>query len=515
MRSVSEMIGDMTRAILPWNWNWSGMRGMWAGGRIGLRFWATHHPANEGSEVNYDVCRSYYRNDGETGLGGGFAKPIVDLQVAFMGLPRATVESEGNTQFLNECLQLYWVDVIQQMFRDTIRDSKCIVRMNRPDVLDMLMTLDEAEHCEIEVIPPELVDIERDPRNKRVISRAVVHHRMKFVTDPGSIENGRDPIVEVHDVLEYITPQNYTFFDQTTSKWLPEMAATNQQGIVPLLEVHNEWDASLQGGTSDLETVIPFIRAFHEVLTQGLQAHSYHSTPKVVMKLQDIAPFIKNNMPGAVDPITGEIKSGSEIPWRGRELLILQTGEEVSFLEATSILGDSKVLLEFLIDCICIASQTPEWAFMRVDSGSANSDRNAQTVPFIKKVDRKRRNYVKPVQELLKMAMVFNGLVPERATISWETVRADDEVVFMQAFQQLVMALEVARERGEISDETYQSMIRRFVPVMKSNAQEFTPPPPPVDLQRLGGTDRAITQTASGSQGGRTPVVAGPQGRNE
>lgn len=106
------------------------------------------------------------------------------------------------------------------------------------------------------------------------------------------------------------------------------------------------------------------------------------------------------------------------------------------------------------------------------------------------------------------MAMVFSGTVPHRATISWETVRADDEVVTMQAFQQLVMALEVARERGEISDETYQDMIRRFVPVMKSNAKEFTPPPPQPALPPAGGT-------LSGGANGRTPVVAGPQGRNE
>jgi hypothetical protein len=67
----------------------------------------------------------------------------------------------------------------------------------------------------------------------------------------------------------------------------------------------------------------------------------------------------------------------------------------MEFLEAQSVLGDTKTLLEFLIDCICIASQTPEWAFMRVDSGSANSDRNAQTVPFVKKIERKRRNFAK------------------------------------------------------------------------------------------------------------------------
>jgi hypothetical protein len=262
---------------------------------------------------------------------------------------------------------------------------------------------------------------------------------------------------------------------------------------VPLLEIYNEWDGSLQGGVSDFETVIPFINAFNEALSQALTAHRYHSTPKIVMKLHDITPFIKNNFPEAVDQETGQIIPRGEISWQGREILFVSTDEDITFLEATSILGDSKVLLEFLIDCICIASQTPEWAFMRVDSGSANSDRNAQTVPFIKKVERKRRNFQKPIQELCKMILASRDLIPTRPTISWDAIRVDDQMVHMQAFQQLVMGLEVARGRGEISDATYQNMLRQFLPVMGANQSETSEPDP-------------APQPA---------IAGGPQGRNE
>jgi hypothetical protein len=487
LHNVAEQTGDITRTMFPWPWtSISGLRGLWSGQRFGLRFWPTTHPAAEGSEINYDSCRSLYRNDGEMALGSSFAKPIVDLQVSFMGIPTAATGNEATDVYLNECLQNHWIDEIQQMVRDSIRDSKVIVRMQKPDVLDPLMTLDEAEHLALECLPPERVDIERSLRNKRVIERAVIHHRMIFVMNQGDIPNGVDPRVEEHDVLEIITRENYRFFDQNTSQWLTDMQTPNRWGFVPLLEVYNEWDASLQGGQSDLETVIPFMRAFHDVLTQGLQAHQYHSTPKITMKLVDIAPFIKNNFPEVVDETTGEIKANGEISWRGREIIFIQEGEEIDFLEAESVLGDTKTLLEFLIDCICIASQTPEWAFMRVDSGSANSDRNAQTVPFVKKIEKKRRNYTKPVQELCKMALVARDVIPVRARLSWEMVRADDQIVQMQAFQQLVMGLEVARGRGEISDATYQSMIRMFLPAMGTNASERTTPDQPAIPQQTG-----------------------------
>lgn len=489
LHTVAEQAGDLTRSMFA-PLSISGIRNLWQGFPLGLRFWPTTHPAAEGSFVNYDALRALYGNTGDNALGAGFAKPIIDLPVGFMGLPRITLDAEGAAQFLNEAVQDHWTDEIQQVFRDAMRDSKIIVRISKPDILDPLMTMDEAAHCSIETIPAELVDIERNPRNKRIIEKAVIHHRMVFVKGDGDPENGRDPIVEEHDVLEIIDRERFRFFDQTTSQWLVDMAAPNRYGFVPLEEVFNEYDTSLKGGRSDLETVVPFITAFHDVFTQGLQAHKYHSTPKVKMKLSDVAPFIKNNFPEAVDETTGKIKQNGEITWRGREILFLQTEEEIEFLEAVSVLGDTKTLLEFIIDCICIASQTPEWAFMRVDSGSANSDRNAQTVPFVKKIERKRRNFTKHIQSLCKMALLMSGTfeIPVRPTISWEVVRADDQIVQMQAFQQLVMGLEVARARGEISDDTYQNMLRDFLPSMGSNSSERSAPDAPEIPQSTGGT---------------------------
>lgn len=70
------------------------------------------------------------------------------------------------------------------------------------------------------------------------------------------------------------------------------------------------------------------------------------------------------------------------------------------------------------------------------------------------------------------MALVMSSVVPVRPKISWEIIRADDQIVFMQAFQQLVMGLEVAAERGEISDQTYRRMMREFLPLMKSSSAE-------------------------------------------
>lgn len=471
---------------------------------VGNSFWPRSHPSEEGTVINYEYTRALYRNSGDNKLGAAFAKPIVDLQVGFMGLPRISTGNDSLDLFLNECVEDYWTDEIQQMFRDAIRDSKVVVRVRRPDVLDPLMTLDEAEHCCIELIPPERVDLQYNFRNKNILEQVTVLHRMVIVKDPGDPAMGRDPIEEEHEVLEIVTRDSYRFFDQNENRWLDSMQVPNIYKFVPFFEAHNEWDAAMQGGQSDLETVIPFINAFHDVVVQGLQAHKYHSTPKVKLKLQDVSQFIRNNFPAAWDQETGTIKNQTEISWKGREVLLMKEEEDAEFIEARSVLGDTKTLAEFLLDCICIASQTPEWAFMRVDSGSANSDRNAQTVPLVKKVDRKRRNFTKAIQMLCKMVLVMNGQLPLKVSISWETVRTDDQFIEAQAFQQVVMGLEAAKASGEISEETYAKMIAMFVPMMKDPAKEV----------QQGKADLKAAQAALPPA--PVPVIpGGSQGRGE
>jgi len=521
MRVVSEQI------ISPF-FNWLSFSGIRSSFRvIGSTFWPSAHPRSEGTIINYDLARQYYRNSGDNALGASFAKPIIDLQVGFIGIPtvqvddideddppNSTVDTDTN-DFLNECISDSWAPDLQEMFKSALRDSKVIVRFRRPDILDPLMTIDEADRYTIECIPPERVTLEYNLHNKNIIEKATVIHRMIIVVQEGDVATGLEPIEEEHDIVEIVTRDDYTYFDQNTHTWLADMAAPNRWGFVPFVEVFNEWDAALQGGQSDIESVIPFLNAFHDVLAQGLQAHKYHSTPKIKMKLMDVGNFIKNNFPDAWDETTGRIKQGATVNWSGREIIFFNSEEDGSFLEAKSVLGDTRALLDFLIDCISIASQTPEWAFMRVDSGSANSDRNAQTVPFLRKVMRKRISFNKPIQTLCKMALVAYGEIPYSPKVVWDTVRPDDQLVMAQAFQQIIMGLEVAAQRGEISDNTYRETIRQFLPLMGDGVTEaktaIPPPPPPPQL--MPGESQNGNTPSSGTSS--VPVKAGQQGGNE
>jgi len=481
---------------------------------LSSKYWGGQ-PAFENTIISYDVARQLYRNDGPANLGSVFCKPIVDLQVQFMGLPSASVEDEIIDDRLNTCLHTFWADEIQQMLRDAIRDSKVIVRITQPSGDDPLMTAEEREHCQIECIVPERVMIFRDLQNKNVIRKATVSHTVLMIEDDGDIANGISPKEKEHEIIELIDQDSYRYWDSTDEKELVEWNRPNTWGFVPLLEVWNEFDASLNGGQSDLESVYPFVRAFHDVLGQSLQAHKYHSTPKVVFHLSEIGQFLKNNFPDVFDSETGKINPQTEISWTGKESIYIQADEKLEFLEAKSVLGDSEKLLNFLFQCICVASETPPWAFMKVDIGTANQAQNAQTVPFTKKILKKRTAFQKPISDLLKMYLKIIGLVPIRPSISWDAIQPQDQVMLMTALQQLIMGLEVAAQRGIISDTTYREMLRVFIPMMKNPTDEAEDAKDNVTPAIPAGTEQVPASSNGKGKSQNVPVTAGQQGRNE
>ena len=440
-------------------------------------------PIFDRTMVNLDMCRQLYRNDGEEFfLGGGFCKPIVDRAVEFIGMPTVSTDDEERDDETNDAIQKMWKPILQEMYRNAMRDSKTVVRMWQP-FLSPLVTEEEREACSLALIDPERVTIIRDPRDADVIERAVIVYTVPFadeavdVSKTGDAKRGQRPQTKDHEIWEVITRATYRYYDKTDDRWLTEWTRDNPYDFVPLVEVWNEYDSTLSGGQSDFESVYPFIRAFHEVLLQSLKAHKYHSAPKINMAVADIGGFLANNFPNVIDPDTHKIIPGSTIKWEGREVVITDAEDKVGYIEAKSVLGDSKTLLEFLVDCIAVASEMPEEFFMRTESGGAQSSAgNARFLAFEKKIERKRNNFQVTIQTLCKMRDVMNGNVPRRPEVFWDEVRTENLRDIAQALEQTVMSLEVLCQRQLISDATAREMLRdifgRFFRRMRGSQAE-------------------------------------------
>lgn len=430
-------------------------------------------PALLQTRVDYDKSRGLYRNDLPDYLyGGGFVRPIINLAVEYIGLPYVTSDEGARDTFLNEGIHDHWAPAIQELFIAILRDSKSVFRFRQPNIANPLFTEEDRMHGQLDIIPPEMVDITWDPTDPDLIERAVVMHFIDIDerTDQEAFD-GVLPKIEEHEIWEVITPEEYRFFDKTDDRELDSWNVRNIWGFVPLWPGYNEYDSTIGGGQSDIEPVMPFIVAFNDVMTQTLRAHKYHSIPKAKFKLNDVTSFLASNYPEVLDPETGLVKAGSRINWSGSEILFFGTEEDAEFIEARSVLGDSKTLLDFLIDCIAIASETPKWALLKVETANPN---DASVKTFEKKIGRKRTMLGKVIVMMCKMALASRGQKPTTVRVTWPTVNIESLVSKGQAIQQIVMALDVAASHEWIADETVIQILSTMFPEISDPETEKT-----------------------------------------
>lgn len=512
--TIASTIGtwyDVSRSVW-FSASWSALRSMFQESFF-------QRPAMQRTIVNYDLARSLYRNDNpDYNYGAGFVRPIIDLTVEYMGLPSVTGLNGDNETYLNECITDYWAPQLIQSWRDSLRDSKAMLRFRQPRLDNPLFTESDRMHGRIDCLPPEMCHVTFDPSDPDLVEKCVITHFIQF--DERTEEDmlaGRPPRIKEHEIFEVITPTDYKFFDKTMGQELTTWSTSNKFGFVPVWPQWNEYAADLGGGQSDIEPVLPFITAFHEVMTQTLAAHKYHSTPKAKFKLKDVTAFLKNNFPEVLDE-QGRVKPGAKISWSGREIFFFGVDEDGGFIEAKSVLGDSKTLLEFLIDCICVAAEVPRWALL-VENGRV-SETDASVQPFEKKIGRKRVMFSEPLVMMCKMALVATGKVPDTPRVSWPPVRLEDFVRKAQSIQQIILGMDVATAHEWLSDTTAIKILGSlFTEVQspevekalaKNNVIPAVPAPAPAsDTQALppGGTSTKSNGNGGGSKKAATKAV--------
>jgi hypothetical protein len=452
----------------------------WLGGiRTGYRnfrrtFWPTA-PSYAGFKISYDKTRALYRSDDKNAnLGSGIVRRIVNSRVDFIELPYPATGDEVFDEFLEKCIHTYWAAELQKMIRDSTRDAETVVRIRRHELQNPLISAEEWEACFLEIVPPEKVSIYyKQGGTSGEIEVAYVRHEIEEKIE-NLEQNGRAvtlPQVRQKVIIEEITPDAFRYFDQTEGRWRNDLEQPNTWGFIPLVEVKNEEESYLEGGQSDLESCLPFIFAFHDVMAASLTAHKAHSIPKAKFKINDLMGFIANNWPESFErDENGNIKPetfNGKIEWKGTEILFMQSEEDADFLQAESVLGDSKVLMDFLIDCIAMSSETPRFILM-----NTKVDDTDEIEPFAKLISRKRRFYQPFVQQMCKMVLAINFMEPVLVPLAWDDVTADEALVKASALQQRVMADEVLATREVISDRTMRADLKKHIPHMQRNQLE-------------------------------------------
>jgi len=420
------------------------------------------------TRVNYAKARGLYDNtDDDYKLGAGFAKKIVNAVLGFMGIPDFKHADPEADKILKRFVQSNRSNMLETE-RNTMRDGDCWVWLTRQHQASKLYPENETQLV-YTIIPPEVVQhVVRDPVTSEPIEYVLLS-QYEWVNDAGAKKTAtiRQRIRADKQKVELLRGEAP-----------PDMEIgefENTWGFIPIIHFANDRDSSDLFGKSELEPAEPFMKAYHDIMKHAIEGNKMHSTPRLKLKLKDVAAFLRNNF--GVEDMAAFIRSGKTVELDGHELLIFQEGEDASFIEATSPTGDAKALLELLFYCIVSASETPEFIFGSHTPSSEASVKEQMPV-FVQKINRKREQFESPWQLLARMALAMTSAAENIRFASYETELIWDEAdprdskEMAEELKTIVEALALAQQNELISMEAAVQYLGGYIDTMKEFAPE-------------------------------------------
>lgn len=459
----------------------------------------------DSSRVDYELARELYRNTNDRyKLGAAFAKPVVNTLAGFMGVPNIRHRGgDDDTQaFLDETFER-WRGKILRLQRNALRDGDVFARIDT-----RLNRFDDRALPELypRLIPPEWCTPIHNPITGGLQEFVIAWPVYQTAYDQGGKRLETKP---QYTIIERITPTERTFdLDGAAPPGTWEMIAAEQEamgtrntwGFVPVTHFKNEGEENQIYGSSELEPVLPFIRAYHDVMKFAIEGAKMFARPKVSLNVQDVGAFLANNF-SADELATGRIQ------FSDREIMFFQgvgaDAESMEFVTADSGLQGTTLLLEFLFYCIVDVSQTPEFAFGTAVASSKASV--SEQMPVLdRNVERKRGEYEDPYKEFSTMFVAMaakDGTLTVRpdtyeTDISWDEIDPQDDTAYATMLSTFVSGLRDAVDAGFMSLQAAVEELGRFVPSMLAYVDEESDDD---ELRRIVAGRRMLDRLAGGT----------------
>lgn len=414
------------------------------------------------SRVDYAKARALYENtDDAYKLGAGFAKTVINTTVGFMGVPRFRSEDEEAQAVLDDFFSAN-VSRMQLTHRNAMRDGDCFVWITREENEDATLYPEKKARLVYNIVPPEqVVQIIKNPITGSV--REYVLKSEHIWLDESN--NTRRCIV----TQRISKDRRLIQIEGDTPPDIQPGEERNPWGFIPIVHFKNEGDETKEFGQSDLEPIEPFMKAYHDVMLHAIQGSKMHSTPRLKLKLKDIARFLQNNF-GITDPVEFA-KNGGTINLDGHELLIFMDEEDADFIEVKSAIGDAKDLLQLLFYCIVDTSETPEFAF-GVHTPSSHASVKEQMPILIRRIARKREHFTEAWQRLARIVLAMTAQAEGKTfstyatTLEWDDIDPRDGKDVAQELQMVTTALNTAIQGGFLSTEAAVNFLRKYITTM-------------------------------------------------
>lgn len=426
------------------------------GGRLGTPY------VLRSSRVDYELARQLYRNTADNyKLGAAFARPIINTAVGFMGVPHfRSVEPVAQEMLDNYFPQ--WVSRMQRTHRNAMREGDCFVMLSRLEEGEKTLYPERVTKLEYAILPPEQVRIDVDPITLQP-NRYIIRGQFTWTSPIGG---------ETRSYIgtTVITKDTFSYrYEGDVPEGLLDEERPNPWGFVPIVHFKNEPEDNELYGQSDLEPVEPFLKAYHDVMLHAMQGSKMHSTPKLKLKLKNVAQFLVNNFGLDIEKVRrGE---RTTISLEGHELLLFTEGEDAEFVEVREATGSAEVLLKFLFYCIIDVSETPEFAF-GTHTPSSHASVKEQMPVLVRRVARKREQFTEQWQLLARMVLAMTAQAEGKrystyeTTILWDEVNPRDEREVAEVLERVTNALDTALQGGFISLDAAVQFLAQYVETM-------------------------------------------------
>jgi hypothetical protein len=413
------------------------------------------------SKVNYEVARQLYNNTKDDyKLGSSFVKPIINSTVGFMGVPHFITEDENAQPILDDFI----LDNTSKMLRthsNALKLGDCYIWITREEKENPLYP-DKPVMLMYNIIPPEEVDdIILDSTTKEPIAY-ILKSEQEWTDLEGNKKKAK--------IRQVITAEKRIIeVDGDIPEGMEPGEIQNPWGFVPIVHFKNEPDETMKFGQSDIEPIEPLLKAYHDVMMHALKGSKMHSTPKLKIKLKDVAGFLRNNF-GVEDPVKFA-KDGGKVNLDGHEILFLTEGEDASFVEVNSATGDAQILLKLLFYCIVDVSETPEFIF-GVHTPSALASVKEQMPIMVNKIRRKREQFTEQWQTLARMILIMSAksvganFTSYSVTLGWDEVNSKDDKELAETLEKVCNSLDKALSGNFISEEAAVNFLSKYIDTM-------------------------------------------------
>ncbi|MBU5441219.1 phage portal protein [Paenibacillus sp. MSJ-34] len=426
------------------------------------------HYSLDSRRVDYELARNLYDNAEDSyKLGAGFCKPIINAKAGFIGVPSFLSDDENARKVINDFFAAQ-TSKMTRTHKKALLEGDCFVWLTR-EAVDAPLYPEVKARIVYTIIPnEEVASINRNPLTGQV-EEYVLKSTLNWMDERGE--------KRVTKVTQWISAQRRKIvLDGDPIPGVPRVTEEqNPWGFIPIEHFQNERDETRIYGQSELEPLEPFIKAYHDVMLHALQGSKMHSTPRLKLKLKDVAAFLRNNF-NVQDPAQFA-KDGGTISLDGRDFLIFTDSEDAEFIEVRSSIGDATSLLKLLFYCIVSVSETPEFV-LGVHTPSSLASTKEQMPVFVRMISRKRGNFTENWQRLARMVLAMTSQAEMTSfetyatTLEWDEIDPRDEKELAETIQALTAGLNTAVQGGFISCDSAADFLRAYVPTMKEYDSE-------------------------------------------